>query len=280
MENKTLTIIKLILLALIGLLLTTILIVLLVRPSKGINFFRFNSKSTLVYQKEISESIKKIEITTKAADIEIENSHSDQIEVKYYGEEDNKESISLTTDNEILNINEDASDFCIGFCNYAEHKIVISVPNATDYQLDLNTASGDVSIPSIEFSDISIKTISGDIKVNSATKAKLETTSGDIELSEVNDLTTKTISGDISINQIKNSCDIKTTSGDIEIEILKLAKDSKITTISGEVDVDTNIGSYVKTETVSGEVDIKNNDRYAKTELTVKTTSGDIEVGD
>lgn len=279
MESKTLAITKIILLSLIALLLTTILIILLVRPKSNLNFFKFQSKSELVYEKDIEEQIKRIKVNTKASSIQIEKSDSNKVSVKYYGDKNDKD-LSLTTDNETLNITEDTSYFCIGFCSYAEHKIVISLPKEIDYELDLNTASGDVYLPDAKLSNVKIKTISGDIAAITASNANLESTSGDIEINEVEKLSAKTISGEISANQIKRSCDIKTTSGDVEIVSLEITNNSKIVTISGDVDIEINRGSYVKTETISGEVSINNNDRYAKSELTIKTTSGDIEVGD
>lgn len=279
MESKTLTIVKLVLLSIIALLLTTILIVLLVNPKNNFNFFKVSSKSELVYERDITEPIKKINVITKASTIQVETNDTNKISVKYYGDKEDKE-LDLSTANEVLNINEDTSYFCIGFCNYAEHKIIISLPKEIDYELDFNTASGDIYIPNINLSNISIKTVSGDIKVINAKNANLESTSGDIEITEVEKLVSKTVSGEINVNRIKRSCDIKTTSGDVDISLLEITTNSNISTISGEVEIETNRNSYVKTETVSGEVSIDNNNRYAKTELTVKTTSGDIEVGD
>lgn len=278
MEDKTLTIIKLVILSFIALLLTGILIVLLVNPKGNINFFRFSSRSELVYEKEITEPIKKINITTKASDIQIEDNNTDKISIKYYGEKDDK-NLSVATDNETLNINEDGDYFCIGFCNHAEQKLVLSIPKDIDYELNLQTASGDVYVPDINLNNLNIRTISGDIGMVNALKAKLETTSGDIDVNNVNDLTVKTVSGEVNVNQIKRSCEIKTTSGDVEIELLEITNNSKISTVSGDVEINSNAGSYVKTETISGELEISNNDRYAKTELSVNTTSGDIEVG-
>ena len=59
---------------------------------------------------------------------------------------------------------------------------------------------------------------------------------------------------------------------------LELLDDSDITSISGDIEINKNLGAYIKTETLSGEVNVENNDRYAKNELKIKTTSGDIEV--
>lgn len=279
MENRTLTITKIILLSIIALLLTSILIILLVKPKTGFNFFKLSSKSVLVYEKDIIEPIKKINITTKASSIQVESNNTDKISIKYYGEEDEQE-LNLNVANEVLNINEDSSYFCIGFCNYREHKIIISLPKEVDYELDFNTASGDIYLLDSDFSNISLNTISGDIKITNALNANLETTSGDIEIGTVEKLTAKTISGEVSVNNIKRNCDIKTTSGDIDIRKLAITNNSKISTISGDVEIETNKESYVKAKTVSGEVSISNNDRYAKTELTINTTSGDIEIGD
>lgn len=279
MENKTLTITKIVLLSIIAILLTTILIVLLVKPKTNFNLFKMSSKSELVYERDITEPIKKINVTTKASTIQVETNDTNKISVKYYGDKDDKE-LDLSTTNEFLNINEDTTYSCIGLCNYAEHKIIISLPKEIDYELDFNTASGDVYIPDITLSNIRIKTISGDIKVINAKNANLESTSGDIEINEVEKLVSKTVSGEVNANQIKRSCDIKTTSGDVEITLLEITNNSNISTVSGDVEIETNRNSYVKTETTSGEVSVANNNRYAKTELTVKTTSGDIEVGD
>lgn len=279
MENKTLTITKIVLLSIIAILLTTILIVLLVKPKTNFNLFKMSSKSELVYERDITEPIKKINVTTKDSTIQVETNDTNKISVRYYGDKDDKE-LDLSTTNEVLNIIEDRSYFCIGFCNYAEHKIIISLPKEIDYELDFNTASGDVYIPDITLSNIRIKTISGDIKVINAKNANLESTSGDIEIKEVEKLVSKTVSGEINANRIKRSCDIKTTSGDVDISLLEITTNSNISTVSGEVEIEANRDSYVKTETISGEVSIRNNNRYAKTELTVKTTSGDIEVGD
>lgn len=277
MENKTLAITKIILLSFIALLLTIILIILLVNPKKSWNFLKISSKSELVYEKKIEDNIKEIKVTTKSADIEIQRSNNPYLEVKYYGEKNDKD-LSLTTNNQILNINEDTSYFCIGICNYAEHKILISVPENNDYELNIQTASGDISIDEIKSTKMTIKSISGDINISNAEFAKVESTSGDIEINSASKLTAKTISGELVLHHIKNYCNIKTTSGDIEIILLELTENSSITTISGDVDINKNIGSYIKTETISGEVEISNNDRYAKNELSIKTTSGDIEV--
>lgn len=277
MENKTLAITKIILLSFIALLLTIILIILLVNPKKSWNFLKISSKSELVYEKKIEDNIKEIKVTTKSADIEILRSNNPYLEVKYYGEKNDKD-LSLTTNNQILNINEDTSYFCIGICNYAEHKILISVPENNDYELSIQTASGDISIDEIKSTKMTIKSISGDINISNAEFAKVESTSGDIEINSASKLTAKTISGELVLHHIKNYCNIKTTSGDIEIILLELTENSSITTISGDVDINKNIGSYIKTETISGEVEISNNDRYAKNELSIKTTSGDIEV--
>lgn len=277
MENKTLAIIKISLLSFIAFLLTIILIILLINPKKSWNIFELSSKSELVYENKIEDNIKEINVTTKAAAIEIKKSTKNYIEVKYYGEKDDKE-LTLTKENQILEINENKNYFCIGICNYAAHKIVISVPEDNEYEINLKTTSGDINLEEINNQNLNIKTISGDVSVKKAENAKIETTSGDIEINEVNRLNAKSISGEIIIKFLKNKCNLKTTSGDIEIDNLELREDSNITSISGDIEIDKNLGAYIKTETLSGEVNVENNDRYAENELKIKTTSGDIEV--
>jgi len=279
MENKslTLTILKITLLAFIAILLSAILIILLVRPDGKLNLFKFSSKSKLVHDEEITEKIDNIIVSTKSADIEIEENETDIIKVKFYGDEDNKISVDKT--NNTLNISDDSNNFCIGFCNYATQKLIISIPKSTLTKLELKTASGDINVP-INLTNVNLKTISGDINLFQAINAKVETTSGDMKITEVEYLNAKTISGEVEVGFIKKQCDIKTTSGDIDLDVINLLENSKITTISGDVEIDKNQNSYIKTETISGEVEVRNNNRYADSELTIKTTSGDIEVED
>jgi len=77
------------------------------------------------------------------------------------------------------------------------------------------------------------------------------------------------------IEEIAKICDIKTISGEIDIEKVNLENNSKIETKSGDVEI-SKTDSYIVTETTSGETRTSNNNRYSKTELYIKTISGDI----
>lgn len=277
MNNKAETITKLILLSIIAIVLTIILIILLVNPRK-MRAFDLSGKSELVYDEEITTPIKKLEIETKSADVRIESNNSDKISLKVYAED--QEDIHYKTENETLNIKENKNHFCIGICNIPTTEIIISIPKTQEYEVSLTTVSGDVYIEEAQISSLHLKTTSGDIRVQSAKEAVVTTTSGDISLNKVENLKLTTTSGDAELREVIGSCQIKTTSGDIEIDTLKINRNSKITSVSGDIEIQRNSNSYVKTETVSGEVRVGNNDRYAEAELFIKTTSGDIEVED
>lgn len=126
MNNRAVTITKLILLSIIAIILTIILIVLLVNPVK-MRAFDLSSKNELVYDEEITQAIKKLKIDTKSADIKIESSTSDKISLKIYAED--QEDINYKTENETLSINENKNSFCIGICNMPTTEIIISIPN-------------------------------------------------------------------------------------------------------------------------------------------------------
>jgi len=277
MNNKAVTITKIILLSIIAIILTIILIVLLVNPVK-MRAFNLTGKNELVYDEEITQAIKKLKVDTRSADIRIESNNSDKISLKVYAED--KEDIHYKTENETLNIKENKTHFCIGICNMPTTEIIISIPKTQEYEASLITISGDVYIEEAQLSSLNLKTTSGDIRVQSAKEAVVTTTSGDISLNKVENLKLTTTSGDTELREIIGSCQIKTTSGDVEIDTLKINENSKITSVSGDIEIQRNSNSYVKTETVSGEVRVENNNRYAESELSIKTTSGDIEVED
>ena len=55
-------------------------------------------------------------------------------------------------------------------------------------------------------------------------------------------------------------------------------ENSSIKVTSGDVEINKLTGAYVDASAKSGDIKVKDNDRLAKYELIIKTTSGDVEV--
>lgn len=276
MESRTLSMIKICLLSVIAVSLVLILVVLLYKPS-GFEFFNISTKSELVYDKEFTDEIKNLNISSVSSDIKIENSDIDTVTVKVYGKDD--ENIKVEVKNGTLSINEEIKSFCFGFCYYPDYQIIVTVPSNIEYDVKLNTTSGEISVGDILTSNLKINTISGDIDVKNHNKLSIEGVSGDLNIGEVGEISAKTVSGEININKVSGKCDIKTTSGDVEIDVFDPKSSSKIVTVSGDIELHKNT-SYINVNTVSGDIDILNNNRYANVETSIKTTSGDVSAGE
>lgn len=283
--EKTLVIIKIVLLVI---LIAMIGIIGVVFMNKG---FKFGTKTELIYDETIKEEFNKIEIKSKSLDYEFVKSNNEEVSVKIYDEKDHNPIVKVEA--ESLKI-ETTEDFNCMFCFNVKRKAIISLPEK-EYDLLVNATSGDYK-SEIDFNNVKIEATSGDIKfknVQDATinvssgditldtveKLEIKSTSGDIKISEVDDFKVESTSGDIEVEKINNHIDIKTTSGDVEIKDLTLTNNSSINVKSGDITVyNASEGIYYDTKSKSGDVKINNNDRLAEIELTINTTSGDINI--
>lgn len=277
--NKTnkLLIIKIVLLAIIAVLLFTIMFILLKKENALSS--DFTSTNKIVYENTFSSSeINNIKINGLSTDIRIEAIESDQIEVSVQAQKEN--TVTVSNDNNTLEITKNKTrDICIGFC-FSEDLIVVGVPKNYSQTLELKTSSGDIKVGYLPNLTAKIITTSGDAEILSATNIDIKTTSGDITVKYASNLKCSSTSGELELGTITESINLKTTSGDIELDNLTLKRNGIIKTVSGEVEINSLKDIYVETETISGREYIEQNNRYAKNELKIKTTSGDITVGE
>lgn len=263
MINKTLSILKLILLGIIAITLVGILILIL-NIEKVEDYYGpiFEKQTSNILSKEeiISSEITKIYANMKSSDIIVQESNVEEATVKVYG--DKKENIQIVTNQETLEIIETKRNQCFGICIGRYIRIVIEIPREKEYSFDIKTISGDVDI------------------TTNISQIDLKTTSGDIYLSQANKVNVETVSGDIEIQEVTEALEIKTTSGDIEIASCQITQNSNIQTISGDVDISRLGDIYVNTKTTTGDVKTPMNNRNATVELNIQTVSGDIETMD
>lgn len=217
-------------------------------------------KAELVYNESFeSENIDTILVDLRSSDVNIYESDTDKFVVKIYS--DKKDGIDVNkTEKELKIINKQKTQVCFGFC-FGNRKVEIYVPNTYNGKFDIHTTSGDIRSDLETYNDYKIKV-----------------TSGDIQIDKIKSLTGSATSGDLEIKEISSSINFKTTSGDIEIDMFDVKENSSIKVTSGDVEINKLTGAYVDASAKSGDIKVKDNDRLAKYELIIKTTSGDVEV--
>ena len=268
--DRTLTIVRIVLLSILVLILSGVLILFM---TKGFNF-EFG-KAELIYDEVIKEEFDKIDIQTESLDIRFEKSNNEEVSVKIYDDEDNEPTVKVE-DNTLKVVSKNRRVIHFGF-NFKTSEIVISLPSSL-YDLVIDSKSGDIT-SSVDFKTISIKSTSGDIEIGSATDIDIKSTSGDIKVDEGDTIAIESTSGDIFINKVTSKLNIESTSGDIKVSDLSLTDNSTIKAISGDVDIKSDSEDiYYDAHATSGDIKIDNNNRHAEVELEINTKSGDITV--
>lgn len=169
-----------------------------------------------------------------------------------------------------------------------EVAFTFTVPS--NFNVDLKTMGGDVSLKNNLTGNVSIDSYGGEIKAKNINgKTKIETKGGDIKLDEINgDCNVNTYGGDISISYIDSkNAKVYTNGGDINIKrsiggvsvktyggtitVNELGGDSELITYGGDVIVGNSKGN-IKMDTYGGNLELKS----ASGNITGKTNGGDI----
>ena len=273
--SSALNIVKIILLSIIAVALVLIL-VLLLNGKMNIKGFVLHEKTELIYEEDFKEEVNNLKVLTTDNDVKIEEKDQDFINVKVYDRKDAKPEAHIEDDTLLIkNKNDERIGFSFGIIGSS--KIVITVPKNSTYNLNIEGTSSDVD-SLINLKNVNIIVVSGDVNLKDSPDTIIKTTNGDVELESTNKVSINTKSGDISINNITSKLNLEAISGDINIGKLNIDSDSSIKVISGDVTIGKTNDIYIDTSVVSGDVKVNKNNRHAKNELKIKTTSGDITV--
>lgn len=280
---------------------------------KGISFKFGSSKSKELYNEIYKvDEVEKLDVNLVSANVLVKESEDNDIHVIINGTEDDNDRFKVSINDSVLKITEDKmSTIWIGI-HWFNEEAIIYLPSSYDKDIKIHTVSGEILFMNSYDSDMNIEAVSGSVKLLNAKNINVKTTSGDIDIKSAMDIEAKstsgeitvesgkyvkatTTSGDIEIGNVEEgdisstsgeveigksgNINISTMSGDIEIDNLMVIDKSYIKSTSGEVKVHKVNDVYVDTNTVSGDVKVKNNNRKSDNVLTIKTTSGDIEVG-
>lgn len=260
--NKGEIIVKITLLSIVAILLIGLMISMMNERME----FGFMSKEKLDGEpidtkKYSTEEVNYLDINSIAADIFIYQSEDNDIKVEIYGREKDRNEYQINLTEEGLKIKQGKRNhFCIGFCSL-DQRIVLYLPDTYTKDMKIHSVSGDVESRKELVSNLELQTVSGEVEIESAKTLTATTTSGDIEIGKVGDVSLEAVSGDISIRD------------------LMLTKKATIHTVSGDVEIERTNDIYITTKTISGDVKVEKNNRYADIQLSVTTTSGDIDIG-
>lgn len=138
-------------------------------------------------------------------------------------------------------------------------------------KIEINTSGGDIHAGDIN-GENSFNTMGGDITVGNVSGAelKIQTMGGDITVESVaSGITAKTYGGDIRVKSVKGDCSTLTYGGDIHIETL--AGDGNLDTKGGDIIVEKAAGK-ITAKTAGGDISFE----YLEGSLKAKTASGSI----
>jgi DUF4097 and DUF4098 domain-containing protein YvlB len=129
------------------------------------------------------------------------------------------------------------SIFSYLFDRYPKMRIELFLTVPDGMELEIETASGDVSIEDMS-STVDVTAASGDVEVNNvAGGVVVHVASGDIEVMKVRgNAKLVSASGNVTGRDITGSCFINTVSGDVDLE--KLGGDLELRTVMGDASVD------------------------------------------
>jgi hypothetical protein len=280
--------------------------------SPGLHIFSFGSRGTeTVFDRTIAAT--QIQLDAGAADVEIVRGSGEDIRIEAIreGGSDQDYNVNLVQDGNTIRVSHTSSP-CVIFCNRSL-SYRIALPAETQAEIQTNSGavhaedlSGTVAIRTVS-GDIELSGISGALKINSTsgevnvesgnlTSAEINTTSADVTLEGVSDtIQIKTVSGSIDVSEGRDGqLDLSTISGDIMYSgSLANTPANRVNSVSGTVQValPEDIGLILDASSASGTTET-NFELIGTTEshvlrgkigsgtipLTIKTTSGDIEV--
>lgn len=191
-------------------------------------------------------------------------------------------SYSVSVDQGVLTITDQEHSawyFHIGI-DLTARELVVYLPQQAYQTLQVNTVSGDVSLPQdFSFADAYISTTSGTLEGSCSVSgdASVETVSGDVDLTgwTPKALQVRSTSGYLHLSQVvvSGSCQAETISGNVQLTDCD-ADSLDIDTVSGDVSVSLRTGKTFSVQSVSGDTQVPSDSSGGSCQIT--TVSGNI----
>lgn len=198
-----------------------------------------------------ADGIRAVEISTEAADVNVEWTEGDTVEISLSSR--NKEQLpddaTLATGVAANRLtiethDESAAGFSLTrlFKDSPEPRLTVKMPRSmTNLDLVLVSIAGDVELPEMTLSAGRIATTSGDVNTSclkSAGNFELSSISGDLRIDrclEAKEIRISSTSGSVAIDGAKGTVTLETVSGDVNMEVEGLAS---IQTVSGDINLE------------------------------------------
>ena len=247
----------------------------------GFDFTKFNTATQEEKTYSVTESFENIDIQTTECNIVLLPSEKNVCEIVCT--ESDKITHTVSVENNTLKVvREDTRKWYerIGvFFSVSNFEIEVYLPRGEYETLEASSASGDIVVSdAFTFSEVDLSTASGNISYASNTKNAWngKTSSGDIEITNIigGTVNVKSTSGEITLEECQtDAIELVSTSGDISLEDTIAEARLSIKTTSGDVSLESCDSADIAIQTTSG--DVRGTLRSEKQFIT-STTSGDI----
>ncbi|MBO4415051.1 MAG: DUF4097 family beta strand repeat protein [Lachnospiraceae bacterium] len=250
-----------------------------------------------------SEDIESLVIETEGAEIYLDQSDDDRLNINYENDGNPNQKLLYRFDCKQKGRTLYASvKKQSGLSNFFQ---TLKCPDITLYfglnssikKVSVRTMSGDINASEINVEQLKINSMSGDINIEDSTitAAEIQTMSGDIDVTvdDATSVTMSSISGDIDLSGYCESIHAKTTSGDVDFTIENENSDITVSSVSGDINVDlSNDNGYVaNVKSTAGSINLNCGDEEKEVtrsgnyimgeggaRLTLSSISGDIDV--
>ena len=258
----------------LGLALTLLGLLIMRFDWKRLEFSNYQSKTY-----EFVEDFNSIVIDIDTADVDFRLSQDGVCRVSCF--EDEQRSHTVTVQDGTLQIGVTATKWYhhIGLFNFNEPTITVSLPKAAYDALQINTDTGDVTLPSeLSFTNATVKCDTGDVSWQSAVAETLTVTTdtGDIKIAGVSPkkLSVKDHTGDISVSDGKiEALEVSTHTGEVELSLIECGA-LTLESDTGDVELKSLIATgAISITTDTGEVDLDGCDAAT---ISIRTNTGDV----
>ncbi|MFD1850894.1 DUF4097 family beta strand repeat-containing protein [Oceanobacillus bengalensis] len=241
-----------------------------------------NSAKQRLTQKESFqvEAIKKLDITTSHADVEVYIHEESVINILLETYEDGPVLIAnIENDHLHITAKNPEKSMRLFSVNLPQCRLQITLPKNHIENWGIKTGSGDVYTQALSAEMVLIRTGSGDVNALGLTveKANIAASSGDLKIHdlEVNDLEFETSSGNVKLKTVHGK-NIKGTAGSGNIVIKNINGERlELDTSSGNIKLENISVDYASFRASSGDIKAE----YLKADETImKTSSGGVKV--
>ncbi|MBY0753844.1 DUF4097 domain-containing protein [Clostridium sardiniense] len=208
------------------------------------DFSTWNEPHTSInqsYNHKLNKNIKDININYKSADIEIESTSSNDIEVNYSlsGRQSKVTEFKYST----IKFKETGDSLELSlpndFSNIYNISITLLLPKSYTGNLNIKSSNGYVNLRDLTLSRLNLDLNYGDINLQTikATDANLKASNGHIQSndSNINNSDISVNYGDIYVQGFIGNSNIKSNNGNIGTNLSKLGKNTNISTKYGEI---------------------------------------------